>query len=156
VQFRRAGPLKLAVAIAGLVTVAAGLAGVALGPQMAEGAPASWMQASVVQAGAIPAVSLDSHFRYLSGLLLGIGLAFWSLIPNVAARGTTFRLLTFIVFVGGLARLGGLVLAGVPSAPMLFGLVMELIITPLLCLWQARVAAADSNRVASVDRVARL
>jgi hypothetical protein len=86
-------------------------------------------------------VSLDSHFRYLSGLLLGIGLAFWGLIPGIADRGHAFRLLTFLVVVGGLGRLIALVVVGVPSAPMLAALGMELVVTPLLCLWQGRVAA---------------
>ncbi len=115
----------------------AGLAGVGLGPRMPVDAQATAMLAAFAQA-----LSLDSHFRYLSGLLLGIGLAFWSLIPDIASRRPAFRLLTLVVVTGGLGRLAGLVLVGVPSAPMLFGLVMELVVTPLLCLWQARVAAA--------------
>jgi hypothetical protein len=49
--------------------------------------------------------------------------------------------LTFVVFVGGLARLAGLFLAGDPG-PIRWALVMELIIAPLFCLWQARIAAA--------------
>ncbi|MDQ2804824.1 MAG: DUF4345 domain-containing protein [Pseudomonadota bacterium] len=123
--------LQFAVAIGGLVPVGAGLAGVLLGPRMADD----------MAAGLGGAMSLDSHFRYLSGLLLGIGLAFWSLIPDIAARGPAFRLLTALVVTGGLGRLLGLMLAGTPSPPMLFGLAMELVVTPLLCLWQSRVAA---------------
>jgi molybdopterin biosynthesis enzyme len=34
----------------------------------------------------------------------------------------------------------GLFVVGVPSAPMSAALVMELIVTPLLCLWQSRIA----------------
>lgn len=123
--------LQLAIALAGLVPVSAGLAGVMLGPDM-------------VGALALPpaprTVALDSHVRYLSGLLLGIGLAFWSFIPTIERRTTEARLLTAIVFLGGLARLYGVVVAGWPSGPMTFGLAMELIVTPLICLWQARVA----------------
>ncbi|MBV9538741.1 MAG: DUF4345 domain-containing protein [Acidisphaera sp.] len=124
-------PLQVAVAICGLVPVGAGLSGVLLGPRMTGAAVAA------IQGGA----SLDSHYRYLSGLLLGIGLAFWSLIPGIATRGASFRLLTALVVVGGLGRLLGVALQGVPPASMLFGLGMELVVTPLLCLWQARVAA---------------
>ena len=47
-------------------------------------------------------VSLDSHYRYLSGLLLGIGLGFWTAIPNIEHEGHHFRLLAAIVVVGGL------------------------------------------------------
>jgi hypothetical protein len=37
-------------------------------------------------------------------------------------------------------RLVGVLSVGVPGGSMLFGLGMELVITPLLCLWQAHVA----------------
>lgn len=117
--------LQIAVAICGLVPVGAGLLGVIYGSAM-------------VPDGA-GGISLDSHVRYLSGLLLGIGIAFWSTIPWIERQTRRFRLLTFIVFVGGIARLIGMT-QGVPSWPMLFGLVMELEVTPLLCAWQARVA----------------
>jgi hypothetical protein len=82
-----------------------------------------------------------SHFRYLSGLLLAVGLLFWSTIPGIEHKAGRFRILTFIVFVGGLSRLLGLVITGLPGLAMLGGLTLELVITPLLCLWQARVAS---------------
>ena len=123
--------LQAAVAVAGLVPVSAGLAGVLLGSQMA---------GMLAIPDGVRAVSLDSHVRYLSGLLLGIGLAFWSFIPTIERRTVEARLLTAIIFLGGLARLYGVARAGWPSGPMCFGLVMELVITPLLCLWQGRVA----------------
>ncbi|MBX9589390.1 MAG: DUF4345 domain-containing protein [Hyphomonadaceae bacterium] len=89
-----------------------------------------------------PAASLgsdvDSAGRYLSGLLLAIGLAFWATVPRIEAQGVRFRLLTLLVFTGGLARLAGLVLVGVPSLAMLGGLVMELLVAPALALWRER------------------
>ena len=120
--------LQIAVALFALIPVCAGLAGVVLGPDLARGTAAD--------------VSLDSHFRYLSGLMLGIGLAFWSTVPSIERHAGRFRLLTLIVFIGGLARLGSLTEVGIRSMPMLGGLTMELITTPILCLWQARVANA--------------
>src|SRR5262245_42228928 len=119
--------LQSAVLIGGLVPVAAGLAGIILGP-------------GLLHATADDSSSLDSHLRYLSGLLLGIGLAFWSLVPRIERAGVVFRLLTFVVVAGGIARLASLTGVGMPSRPMLAGLIMELIVTPLLCIWQARVA----------------
>jgi hypothetical protein len=119
--------LQIAIGIGGLVPVAAGLAGVLMGPAM-------------VQHGLVDAPALDSHFRYLSGLLLGIGLVFWSLIPGIERRGATFRILTAIVFIGGLGRAFGIAQQGAPALPMLFGLCMELGVTPLLCFWQWRVS----------------
>ena len=81
----------------------------------------------------------DSHMRYLSGLLLAIGLVFWACIPTIERRGEIVRLLTGVVVVGGLARLGGILVVGDPGR-MHWALVMELIVTPALCLWQARVS----------------
>jgi hypothetical protein len=35
-------------------------------------------------------ISSDSHLRYLSGLLLGIGLCFWSTVPRIEAKTARF------------------------------------------------------------------
>lgn len=113
--------LQIAVAILSLVPIGAGLSGVIWGPGFVD---------------ATQSVSLDSHFRYLSGLLLAIGLAYWSCVPNIAVNGGRFRLLTAIVFIGGLSRAVSLERVGLPDVPMLFGLIMELVVTPSLCLWQ--------------------
>ncbi len=120
--------LQVVVAVLGLVPVLGGAAGVVLGSGMAApmGGP----------------LALDSHVRYLSGLLLAIGFAFWSTIPRIEHQSARFRLLTALVVVGGLSRLGGLALRGLPPPPMLFGLGMELVATPLLCWWQYRIAIA--------------
>jgi hypothetical protein len=123
--------LRSAVLLGGIVPFAAGLAG------MIEGA------AMTGHVAADPA--LDSHVRYLSGLLFGIGIGFWSTVPRIETQGRRFRLLTAIVFTGGLGRLLGVTLHGWPPAPMVFGLVMELGVTPLLCLWQSRVERRFSD-----------
>ncbi len=120
--------LQGVVALLGLVPVLAGLAGVLLGAAMTGPAP------DALSSG------LDSHVRYLSGLLLAIGLGFWSTIPSIERRSARFRLLTALVVAGGLGRLLGVLLHGMPPVPMLGGLVMELVVTPLLCAWQSRVA----------------
>lgn len=119
--------LQVAIAIAGLVPVLGGLAGVILGP-------------AAFDPAVVGSIALDSHVRYLSGLLLGIGVAFWSLIPSIERQTTLVRVLTAIVVLGGFARLIGAMLVGWPSGAMTFALCMELIVAPLLCLWQARVA----------------
>jgi len=118
--------LQAAIAIGGLVPVSAGLLGVLAGAQM-------------IPNEAVGGISLDSHVRYLSGILLAIGLGFWSAIPQIERRTARVRVLAFLVVIGGLARLYGLT-AGVPSLPMQLALGMELVVTPLLCLWQARIA----------------
>jgi hypothetical protein len=118
--------LQIVVALASLIPISAGAAGVVLGPGLVDetGAP----------------IAADSHFRYLSGLLLGIGLAFVTTIPRIEAQKARFSTLAAIVVIGGLARLLSLLLLGYPDRPMTVALVMELVVTPLLALWQGRVA----------------
>jgi hypothetical protein len=118
--------LQMAVAIGSLVPLGAGAAGMALGPRM-------------LGAGVVGPGDLDSHFRYLSGLLLGIGIGYVTTIPGIERQGPRFRLLTGIVVVGGIRRLIGVLAVGAPSPPMLAALLMELLVTPGLALWQWRV-----------------
>jgi hypothetical protein len=117
--------LQQSVAIVATVPVAAGLYGVLFGQALT---------------GDAVSISAESHFRFLSGLLLGIGLCFWSTLPAIEAKTNRFRLLTLLVVIGGLGRLVGLGLTGLPSLFMIGGLILELIVTPVLCLWQTRVA----------------
>ncbi len=96
--------------------------------------------------GAWPGAAADSQTRYLSGLLLGIGLAYVACAPTIARRTREIRLLTGLVILGGLARLAGVFLAGSPGH-MAWTLGMELVVAPTLALWQARVAARSEGPV---------
>jgi len=119
--------LQRTVAVVAIVPVLAGLYGVLFGIDGIGG-------------GTLVNVSADSHFRYLSGLLTGIGILFFTCVPGIEDKSRLFRFLTLVVVLGGLARLLGLALTGVPSLTMLAALSLELVVTPLLCLWQMRVA----------------
>jgi hypothetical protein len=118
--------LQLVVALACLVPLGIGTLGMIEGPAVLRGVDAA-------------PPDLDSHFRYLSGLLLGIGLGFASCIPRIERRGRRFRLLAGIVVVGGVGRLLSLPAVGIPGEGHVFGLAMELVAVPLIMLWQARV-----------------
>lgn len=121
--------LQIAVALGSLIPITAGAAGILSGLAM-------------VDAGGI--VSADSHFRYLSGLLFGIGIAFATTVPRIECNTARFRVLTGIVVAGGIGRLISLLVRGAPDAAMLAALAMELIVTPVLASWQARVAGQVS------------
>ena len=122
--------LQAVVAVAGLVPVLGGALG-ALRPELLDltGPPHAL-----------------THAAYLSGLLLGLGLAFWSLIPAIEARGHAFGLLTLLVVVGGLARALTAARLGAWGLSVILPLVMELGVTPALWLWQRRVARSSISR----------
>lgn len=117
--------LQIAFVLGGIVPVSAGLAGVVMGVDM-------------LQQGTI---EMDSHYRYLSGLLLAIGLCFWASVPAIETHTARIRLLAMLVVVGGLARLFGYAMSGAPPLNMQLALGMELVVTPLLAFWQSRFAA---------------
>ncbi len=94
--------------------------------------------------GAWTGAAADSQTRYLSGLLLGVGLAYAACVPTIVRRTREIRLLTGLVLMGGLARLAGVFLAGSPGH-MAWTLGMELFVAPALALWQARVAAQSRS-----------
>jgi hypothetical protein len=117
--------LQTAVTLAGLVPVLAGALG-ALRPEL------------LALAGPPHALT---HAAYLSGLLMGLGLGFWALIPSIERQRRAFGLLTAIVFLGGLARTLAAARLGAWGAPVVMPLIMELGVTPALWLWQRRVSS---------------
>ena len=83
---------------------------------------------------------LGSHFTYLSGLLVGVGVGFAASIPNIERRSQLFLALSCVVVVGGLARLSHLLINDRPGLPHVLALGMELAVVPLLLAWQRRIA----------------
>lgn len=122
--------LQLAIALACIVPLGAGAGGVVLGP-------------AVIGPDLARNPDLESHFRYLSGLLLGIGIVFAASIPTIERRSELFKALSFVIVVGGLARLSALLVHGMPGTPHVLALGMELVVVPLLFVWQRRVALAS-------------
>lgn len=92
---------------------------------------------------------LVSHYRYLSGLFLGLGLILLSCVPRIETRTARLRWTCGAIMVGGLARALGLAWGDAPSATHKLALAAELGLVPLLLLWQARVAryCAEATRV---------
>jgi hypothetical protein len=115
--------LAIAIRLAALVPLLAGGAGVLTGGGFL-GEPAG------------PATA--SHLRYLSGLLLGIGLAALWCAADLPRRGGAFRGLCLVVALGGAARLLGWAIEGAPPWPHRLALGMELGVVPLLGLWSWR------------------
>jgi hypothetical protein len=117
--------LQIAMAVAGLAGVGLGLTGVLFGTMYAD------LSGDVV---------LDSYVRFLKGVLLAIGLIYWSCIPQIERRGERIALVTFILVFGTLSRLLTVIGHGVPTLGIIGNLVAGLILVPLLWLWQRHVA----------------
>lgn len=119
--------LQIAVACALPLSVVVALRSIAIGP--------GW----IGDAGPVP-TDLDSHFRYLSGIFLAMLAGYASCISGIERKGARLRLMAALTVAGGLARGWSLIDAGVPSIGHRVGLGLELIVVPLIVIWQARVA----------------
>jgi hypothetical protein len=121
--------LQAAIALGCLSPFWFGLRGVIEGPAMLEG----------VEPGQA-AADLLSHYRYLSGLFLGLGVVLLTCVPRIEARTARFRWVCAAIVAGGLARALGMAMGDAPSVGHRIALAAELGLVPLLVLWQARVA----------------
>jgi Domain of unknown function (DUF4345) len=122
--------LQIAVALGCLSPFWFGLRGVIEGPAMLAG---------VDPGQAAP--DLLSHYRYLSGLFVGLGLILLSCVPRIELRTGRFRLACAAIIAGGLARALGLAMGDDPTLGHKLALAAELGLVPLLILWQTRVVS---------------
>jgi Domain of unknown function (DUF4345) len=123
--------LQIAFACAGLTLVGFGAAGVFFGANFMD------LTGNVV---------MDSYVRFLKGMLLAIGLIYWSSIPDIERHGERISVVTFILVLGAVPRLMAVIGHGVPTIGILIGLGGELIVAPLLWLWQRHVASVAQRR----------
>lgn len=126
--------LQAVVGIACLVPLTAGLWGVLYGPGWIGGV------------GVVP-IDLDSHFRYVSGIFLGVGIGFFTCLRRIETCGDRFWLVGSLVVLGGLSRAYSAARLGLPSGGHIFGLVMELGVVPCLMAWQAGFAGRWARAV---------
>ena len=124
--------LQIVIGLAALAPILVGVAGLVWGPALGGG--------SIIGFG-------DSQLRYLSGVLVGVGAAYWMLVPTIEREGERLFMLTLIVVIGGFCRAASLLLGGAAGAPVYVGLVLELLVAPGVYLWQMRLA-----RLAPLDR----
>jgi hypothetical protein len=127
---RNGGMIASAIRLAAIIPLLAGGAGVVWGP-------------AFLGEAAGPATA--SHLRYLSGLLLGVGLLALYCAADLSRRRDLFAVLCAMVTLGGLARALGLALDGLPPWPHLAALGMELGVVPALW-WASRRQAAGIPR----------
>jgi hypothetical protein len=120
---------QVVLVLLGLFVAGTGLLEVVLGPSvLLPGSPR-------------PEPTLDSNYRFFAAMWLAVGVALLSVVPRVREATTVLRFVSAAVFVGGLARIASWLAVGQPHALMLVLLAIELIVPPVLVLWQRRLAA---------------
>ena len=87
-----------------------------------------------------PNTLLDSNLRFFGGVWLGVGVAMYSIIPNIEQQTGLFRALWGMIFMGGIGRLISMLVVGLPPVPFVGFTALEIVGAPLIVLWQARVA----------------
>lgn len=127
--------LQAAILIGAAAAALTGLEGVVRGPALAG--------ASSIELGA------DSQFRFLSGLLAGLGAAYAMLVPAIEREGPRLFMLTSMVVFAGFCRGAGMLISGPEGLSPYVAIAVALIGAPALWLWQGRIA-----RIASVDEKA--
>ena len=119
--------LQSVIAVLCLVPIGAGLGG------MVDGT-------GFIASGDGGSPELDSQFRYLSGLLLAIGLGYLASVPRIEEHSRRILLFTGIVVTGGIGRLVGALARGQSSMVTAGALALELVVVPAIALWQLRIA----------------
>lgn len=89
--------------------------------------------------GADVAAALDNQLRYLSTYYLSLTLLLWWAIPNIERHTMLIRILVFVIFLGGLARLYSHLTVGPGDQGQFYGMILELALI-LVIPWQAAVA----------------
>ena len=82
---------------------------------------------------------LDNQYRYVTGTYLAVTFAIWWTLGNIEERIVPIRIVCAAVFIGGIGRLISIQAVGMPESPdYLVGAFIELVLVPLLLLWQVR------------------
>ena len=97
----------------------------------------------VIAGGDATSKSVESELRFYAVWYLGAGVFLASLAPRIEQRGAALRGVCLVLFLGGIGRVLAIAGSGWPH-PLYVGLMaLELLLPPVLVLWQARVARAS-------------
>jgi hypothetical protein len=124
--------LLFTVATLGVIPVLTGLAGVVGG-----------LQFSPDDTSDTP--YFDSEYRFISVWWVAAGVLLWWSLREPQHRATVTRSLLAVMVLGGLARLLGVALVGLPPAPFQVSMAVELLLIPALLVWHWRVFPAPST-----------
>jgi hypothetical protein len=117
--------LQFTIAILSIIPILIGLLGITQGTTR-------WLSASSITP------DFDSHYRYITGYYLSLGMLGLWMIPRIEQHTDLFRILCASVFMGGVGRSFSIAQVGIPNLSALMFTGLELCF-PLLLLWQAKI-----------------
>jgi hypothetical protein len=126
--------LQVAIALLALVPLGFGIRGVIVGASVLDAA-----------APAAAVVALDNQLRFLSAIWFAVGVVLLVILPRIEQHAFVIRFVGGAVFLGGVGRLISVLVVGSPVARLWGSMLVELLLVPLLVLWQARVARAHAS-----------
>ncbi|UJR11724.1 hypothetical protein I4U23_015905 [Adineta vaga] len=124
--------LQIVVTLSAIVPIFVGLKGIYLGPSGITLKPNQLFKSEKY------IIEVDSHFRYISGYLLAMGIFLLRSVPNMHRDATELHRACIIVFIGGLGRLWGLFVTGLEIGAVL-ATIVELFFFPIICYWQKQI-----------------
>lgn len=78
---------------------------------------------------------LDSELRFFGGLWLGLGLTVLVTVKNLEKHFELYRVLWFMIFLGGMGRLLSMFIIGLPPVAFIAFTILEIIGAPLFVYW---------------------
>jgi Na+/H+ antiporter NhaD/arsenite permease-like protein len=124
--------LQVTIAILSLVPLSIGAIGILLGTSR-------WLPANIITP------DFDSHYRYIAGYYVSLGLLGLWIIPKIEQHTGLFRVICASVFMGGMGRVASILQVGLPGPMAIFFTGFELCF-PLLIWWQTRVSRLQHDR----------
>jgi hypothetical protein len=116
--------LQLTLAILSMIPILVGIMGIMRGTSR-------WLPINIITP------DFDSHYRYIAGYYISLGMLGLWIIPEIEKHKSLFRILCVSVFLGGIGRVVSILQVGRPGSMALFFTAFELCF-PLLLLWQAK------------------
>ncbi|KUL34501.1 hypothetical protein ADL15_15575 [Actinoplanes awajinensis subsp. mycoplanecinus] len=80
----------------------------------------------------------DSEYRFLGVWWAAAGVLLWWSLRAPRRRAVVTRALLGVMVLGGVARLLGVVLTGLPPLPFRVSMTVELLVIPALLIWHRR------------------
>jgi hypothetical protein len=118
--------LQLTLAILSIIPMIVGTIGIVRGTSR-------WLPANLITP------EFDSHYRYIAGYYISLGILTLWMIPKIEKHRSLFRILCGSIFLGGIGRVVSILQVGAPGPMAIFFTAFELCF-PLFLFWQAKLS----------------